>query len=226
MAQALPTWEELDELFTTDGLDLFARKNGRAYSRKLGGRSEVKVDGKRFLITRIIWHLVHREDPGNRRIVPIDEAKGWHVDNLKLVAQGRPKNPENAHLPERITRTKDGKYQVTGVVLKYLQGIRKPAIFPGFETLEEAIYKADFLKAWAEYQDRIIEESPAGPWALQRAFEDPDVPSWEDMDLVDGVLILRNPEDWPLVDKYGRKPGGSPRAAIERRLPIDKLPPI
>jgi len=209
MSKPLPPFEDLDELFTTDGLDLFARKNGKPYSRTKKEKSIVKLEGTSFLITRVVWALTHREDPGRRAVVQKDKTRGWHVDNLELIARGRPKNPENAHLPERVTRHSSGKFQVTGITPYFLRDKSgyKPEITGTFDTLEEAAYKAAHDRAWA---DRIDKLAAMGDNQVFRYLMDPGTPDGEHFDLIDGVFVLRNPEDFPDVDENGFRPGGSP----------------
>ena len=119
MAKALPSRARLQELFTYEPLTGALRwKRAPPYQkRQLEGQPagtfdkrgyvRVRVDGVRFQVHRLIWFLVHGQDPGDREIDHIDgDRSNNRLDNLRLATHGQNthnRGPDKGrHLPKGV----------------------------------------------------------------------------------------------------------------------------
>lgn len=168
----LPNKERLNELFVLSGSDLIARKSRgcvRAgtvcgYLRK-DGYLRIKVDGALVLAHRIVWKMVHGDEPHYLDHINGDRADN-RIENLRPVTSSDNKSNETLrinsasgfvgvtwHIPTKPTKT--SKW-----VAKIAKGGKETHI-GYFTELKDAVlaYNAECLKAHGEYGKRKIEHN-------------------------------------------------------------------
>lgn len=144
----LPPLERLQEVFEVDNEGrLYWKKRtarrtivGKEITGKTGaGYIRVKLDGKFYLGHRLVWFLVHSEDPGKMQV---DHVNGDRADN-------RPSNLRLCSNRQNLLNTKirsDNKSGIKGVCFTPCRSRAKPWIaqyknkrLGRFATKEEAV---------------------------------------------------------------------------------------